>query len=131
MSNKHLFSPNGHDQKIFNKFCDVSSKLDTYGLLEFIVENWCDDQDLEDITNRLEERFKENQIDVKVDVDVIVPKETILEWDIELPHYSAQPGAKARVVNDYTNYCEFIDVEFLDELGNGQMNGKYYRSMFK
>lgn len=129
MANKHLFSPNGHDQKIFDRFTHISSKLDTYGLLEFIVENWCDDQDLEDITNRLEERFKENQIDVKV--DVIVPKETILEWDIELPHYNAQPGAKARVVNDYTNYCEFIDVEFLDELGNGQMNGKYYRSMFK
>ena len=62
MSNKHSFSPNGHDQEIFNKFCEVTSKLDSYGLLEFIVQNWCDDQDLEDITARLEERFEENEV---------------------------------------------------------------------
>lgn len=60
--NKHSFSPNGHDQETFDRFTQISSKLDIYGLLEFIVENWCDDQDLEDISSRLEERFEENEL---------------------------------------------------------------------
>ena len=56
--NKHSFNSNGHDKKIFNDFCKVSSQLDTYSLLEFIVENWCDVQDLEDITNNLINKIK-------------------------------------------------------------------------
>jgi len=53
---------NGHDKQIVAKFNEVSKKFDTYGLLEIILNNWCDDGDLEDITSYLSDRLAENGI---------------------------------------------------------------------
>lgn len=58
--NKHGFSPNGHDKKSFDEFCEISSKLDAFGLLYFIVERWCDDGDLVDITTMIKDSIEEN-----------------------------------------------------------------------
>lgn len=59
-SNKHRFSPNGHDKKTFDEFCEISSKLDAHGLLYFIIERWCDDEDLADITTMIKDSIEEN-----------------------------------------------------------------------
>jgi hypothetical protein len=53
---------NGHDKEIVAKFNEVAKKFDTYGLLEIILNNWCDDGDLEDITSYLSDRLAENGI---------------------------------------------------------------------
>lgn len=58
--NKHSFSPNGHDPKTFDKFCEVASKFEAYDLLYIIIQNWCDDSDLEDIATALSDRLEEN-----------------------------------------------------------------------
>ena len=63
---------------------------------------------------------------------IIEPKGRVLEWaEDDQPFYSAKAGAKAILTEDYTNKCEYVKVEFLDELANGQINGGYYREMFK
>lgn len=133
--NKHLFSSNGHDKKIFDKFCKVSSLFDEGDLLDIIVSNWCDNQDLENITQTLINRLSENGFDEngdKIVVEVILPKGSELEWDNNnSPYYIAKPGAKVILTKDYTTKDDFVKVEFIDELANGQENGGYYRHFFK
>lgn len=133
--NKHSFFPNGHDNKIFDKFCKVSSVFDKGELLDIIVQNWCDDQDIECITQSLIDRLYENGFDEngnEIDDSIILPKGTELEWKSNnKPYYVAKAGAKAILTEDYTTKDDFVKVEFIDELANGQNNGGYYREMFK
>ncbi len=64
--------------------------------------------------------------------EVILPKGTELEWvSNEQPYYNAKAGAKAILTEDYTSNDDFVIVEFVDELANGQNNGGYYRDSFK
>lgn len=55
--NKHKFNSNGHDKKIFDKFCSIASNFSEYTLLEFIIEKWCDDNDIKDITESINNNF--------------------------------------------------------------------------
>jgi len=55
-----LDTTNGHDRAIVDKFNKLAENFDSYGLLEIILKNFCDDQDLEEITNLLEERMKQH-----------------------------------------------------------------------
>lgn len=47
---------NGHNQAIVERFNRIAEKFDHYGLLEIILNNFCDDQDIEEITELLEEK---------------------------------------------------------------------------
>jgi len=58
-----LDTTNGHDRAIVDKFNKLAEKFDHYGLLELILKNFCDDQDLEEITNLLEERIEQNEVE--------------------------------------------------------------------
>ena len=55
-----LDTTNGHDSAIVDKFNKLAKKFDSYGLLEIILNNFCDDQDLQEITNLLEERMEQH-----------------------------------------------------------------------
>jgi hypothetical protein len=55
-----LDTTNGHDPAIVDKFNKLAKKFDSYGLLEIILNNFCDDQDLQEITNLLEERMEQH-----------------------------------------------------------------------
>ena len=52
-----LTTTNGHNEAIVNKFNVFAQQFDDYGLLEIILNNFCDDQDIEEITGLLEERL--------------------------------------------------------------------------
>lgn len=54
-----LSTLNGHDEAIVKRFNEVAREFDTYGLLEIIINNFCDDDDLEEITFLLEERLEQ------------------------------------------------------------------------
>ena len=66
---------------------------------------------------------------------ILIPKGSIVEWKETIKNYNAKGGAKARVINDWTTDDESddntIDVEFIDELSNGQNIGGYFMNMFK
>lgn len=49
---------NGHNQAIVERFNKIAEKFDHYGLLEIILNNFCDDQDIEEITELLEEKIE-------------------------------------------------------------------------
>ena len=70
----------------------------------------------------------------KEEPKVLIPKGTILEWKATRDSYNVKGGAKARVTKDWTTYDESedntIDIEFIDELRNGQEQGGYFRWMF-
>ena len=72
---------------------------------------------------------------IKEEPKVLIPKGSILEWKEKTKYHSAKGGAKAKVLQDYTTEHESndntIQVEWLDELANGQTNGGYYRENFK
>lgn len=53
-----LDTTNGHNPAIVEKFNKIAEKFDHYGLLEIILKDFCDDQDIEEITGLLEERAK-------------------------------------------------------------------------
>jgi hypothetical protein len=55
-----LDTTNGHDQHIVNRFNNVSLHFDHFALLEIILNNFCDDQDLKEITEILEDRLDNN-----------------------------------------------------------------------
>jgi hypothetical protein len=80
--------------------------------------------------NELESEIKE----VKYEPKVLIPKGTILEWKATMNSYNVKGGAKARVTKDWTINDESedntIDIEFIDELRNGQEQGGYFRWMF-
>jgi len=63
-----LETTNGHDPAIVDKFNKVAEKFDNYGLLEIILKNFCDDQDLEEIKNLLEERIETSENLKKKDI---------------------------------------------------------------
>jgi hypothetical protein len=63
--------------------------------------------------------------------NLIWEKGTIIEWNESVKNYNAKGGARARVTEDYTTLSEMVNVEFLDDLSNGQVNGGYYGYMFK
>jgi hypothetical protein len=62
---------------------------------------------------------------------VLIPKGSILKWRKEIPYYSAKGGARAKVVQDYTTQSNYIYVEWIDELMNGQESGGYDRNNFE
>jgi hypothetical protein len=70
----------------------------------------------------------------KEEPKVLIPKGTILEWKATMNSYNVKGGAKARVTKDWTINDESedntIDIEFIDELRNGQEQGGYFRWMF-
>lgn len=74
--------------------------------------------------------FKAEEI-VEEIVEVLLPKGTELEWAETSQYYNAKAGAKAILTEDYINNSEFVMVEFVDELANGQSKGGYYRDSFK
>ncbi len=51
---------NGHNAKVIEEFNRTSKKFEDTDLLNIILSNWADDQDLEDITNFLNDRLDEN-----------------------------------------------------------------------
>jgi|688.fasta_scaffold102469_1 hypothetical protein len=53
-----LDTTNGHNSAIVDKFNKLAEKFDSYGLLEIILKDFCDDQDLQEIINILEERME-------------------------------------------------------------------------
>ena len=57
-----LNETNGHNKEVVTEFNKVAKHFDTYGLLEIILINWCDDGDLTDITSYLKDRLDENDI---------------------------------------------------------------------
>ena len=67
----------------------------------------------------------------KEEPKVLIPKGSIIKWREEIPYYSAKGGAKAKVVQDYTTETNFVFVEWIDELKNGQENGGYGRNNFE
>lgn len=67
----------------------------------------------------------------KEEPKVLIPKGSIIKWREEIPYYSAKGGAKAKLVHDYTTETNFVFVEWIDELKNGQENGGYGRNNFE
>lgn len=119
---------NGHDSKLIDELNEVLEGVSDGTIVEELFVNYFDDQEIEGIIEFFKEKFKENE----VEGNVILPKGTILEWDKDnQPFYSAKAGAKGILSEDYTDKCEFVKVKFLDELADGQINGGYYRDMFK
>jgi hypothetical protein len=55
-----LDKTNGHNPAIVDKFNKLAEKFDSYGLLEIILKDFCDDQDLQEIINILEERMEQH-----------------------------------------------------------------------
>jgi hypothetical protein len=56
-----LDTTNGHNSAIVDKFNKLAEKFDSYGLLEIILKDFCDDGDLQDIINILEERMEQHK----------------------------------------------------------------------
>ncbi len=84
--------------------------------------------DKEPIENNWYKLFDEPK---KEEPKVLIPKGSILKWRKEIPYYSAKGGAKAKLVHDYTTETNFVFVEWIDELKNGQENGGYDRNNFE
>lgn len=55
-----LDTTNGHNLAIVEKFNKLAENFDSYGLLEIILNNFCDDGDLQEIINILEERMEQH-----------------------------------------------------------------------
>jgi hypothetical protein len=53
--NHHFDQATAHDREIFNKFCKTSEYFDPTSLLDIIIESYMDDQDIEGLTNYLQE----------------------------------------------------------------------------
>lgn len=88
--------------------------------------------DKEPIDNNWYGLFEEPK---KEEPKVLIPKGSIIEWGETIKYFSAKKGAKARVLEDYTTEHESndktIQIEWIDELANGQDNGGYYLEKFK
>jgi hypothetical protein len=84
--------------------------------------------DKEPIENNWYGLFEEPK---KEEPKVLIPKGSIIKWRKEIPYYSAKGGAKAKLVQDYTTETNFVFVEWIDELKNGQENGGYDRNNFE
>lgn len=54
----------GYDQKIIDEFNRISEMFGPHELLEIILTSWADDQDIEDMTEHLKNRLKENDIKI-------------------------------------------------------------------
>jgi uncharacterized protein YjgD (DUF1641 family) len=52
-----LNTTNGHNQAIIDKLNKIAEKFDDSGLLEIILTDFCDDENIQDITEILEERI--------------------------------------------------------------------------
>jgi len=52
-----LDTTNGHDPAIVDKFNKLAEKFDHYGLLELILKDFCNDEEIKDITDLMEERI--------------------------------------------------------------------------
>jgi hypothetical protein len=55
-----LNTTNGHNQAIIDKFNKIAEKFDDSGLLEIILTDFCDDENIQDITEILEERIEQH-----------------------------------------------------------------------
>lgn len=56
----------------------------------------------------------------------------VLVFDPETPRdLLVKSGAQARVIHRSSNYECMVEVEWIDGLSNGQMDGKYYKNSFK
>ena len=55
IKNKHKFIPSGHDDKVFKLFCNIASEFNASDLLHEIITRYCDDQDLGEITEHLQD----------------------------------------------------------------------------
>jgi hypothetical protein len=90
--------------------------------------------DKEPIENNWYKLFAEPKKE-EVEVVVLIPKDSIVEWKETRQYYNAKGGAKARVTQDYTINHAFNDnylmVEWLDDNANSQENGGYERDCFK
>lgn len=51
-----LDTRNGHDAEVIKKFNESVLKIDDYGLLEFILVKWADDDDLLSMIEELKEQ---------------------------------------------------------------------------
>ena len=54
----------------------------------------------------------------------------IITWNDSVGGYNAHEGAKARVVRDFHRKDEYVVIKWIDNIANGQNNGKYYINMF-
>lgn len=54
----------------------------------------------------------------------------IITWNDSVGGYNAHEGAKARVVRDFHRKDEYVVIEWIDNIANGQNNGNYYINMF-
>ena len=52
-----LDTTNGHNSEVVKDFNNIANKFETSELLEIILKNWCDDEDLKDITELLKDRY--------------------------------------------------------------------------
>ena len=52
-----LDKTNGHNPAIVDKFNKLAEKFDHYGLLELILKDFCNDEEIKDITDLMEERI--------------------------------------------------------------------------
>ena len=48
-----LDTRNGHDSNVIKEFNESTKRMDDYGLLEFILVRWADDEDLKSIIEEL------------------------------------------------------------------------------
>ena len=48
-----LDTSNGHDSNVIKEFNESTKGMDDYGLLEFILVRWADDEDLKSIIEEL------------------------------------------------------------------------------
>ena len=54
----------GYDKEVIEKFNKVAKHFDDSGLLIEILSRWADDQDIQSITEHLENRLIENHIEI-------------------------------------------------------------------
>ena len=118
---------------IFNNQ-SIIERVISYDDLEVIqrsiydIDIACDLNDTEPIENNWYKLFEEPK---KEEPKILIPKGSILQWKEKINYYSANGGAKVRVIEDYIENKGYINVEWIDKLSNGQENGNYDISNFK
>lgn len=107
-----LDTTNGHNQQVVDAFNKISKKFSNDLLLHIILTNFCDDSEIEGITDKLNEFFDENRPDVVLNIGDSVA----IKYNGEDGFINAQLGKETNDPNEETWYEVITNVDQIEHV---------------
>ena len=108
----HLDTTNGHNQEVINNFNKVGKNFESGELLLIILSQWCDDEDIKDITRHLNDLLYENLPNVVLNIDSSVA----IKYNGKLGMIKAQMGNETNNPNEEKWYEVLTDIDQVEHV---------------